>query len=296
MANNNKKRVAAYARVSTEKSRALDSLSAQVSYYSEYIQRRVEWKYARVYVDSGESGGKYNRAEFQRLLNDCRAGKIDIILTKSISRFARDVVHLLETTRELKSIGVEVRFDKENLSTFSPDGELMLALLGSFAEEERRNHAENIKWCHRRLFEKGRTTSKAIYGYKYNGDECEIEPTQGAVVLRIYTEYLGGLTANQIAHGLNADGVKTYHGKQFCGVTIANILKNVRYTGCLLLQKTFKVNGKKVKNHGELRKYYVEDSHIAIIDKVMFEAVQIEMAKRKKVNNKKDWSDERENN
>jgi len=127
----NKKRVAAYARISKEVGRSLDSLSTQVSYYSEYIQSRIEWEYVGVYVDSGESGAKYNRGEFQRLLTDCRAGKIDIVLTKSISRFARDVVHLLETTRELKSLGIEVRFDKENISTFSPDGELMLALLGS---------------------------------------------------------------------------------------------------------------------------------------------------------------------
>ena len=154
-----RKKVAAYARVSEEKGRTLHSLSAQVSFYSKYIQTHREWEYAGVYADEGISGSTENRDEFKRLLEDCDAGKIDIVLTKSISRFARNTVDLLETVRHLRDIGVEVRFEKENINSMSGDGELMLSILASFAQEESRSTSENVKWAIRRNFQKGKPNS-----------------------------------------------------------------------------------------------------------------------------------------
>ena len=163
-----KKRVAAYARVSAESDRLTHSLSAQISYYSELIQNNPEWEYAGVYADSFISGTSINkRTEFRRMVDDCEAGKIDIILTKSISRFARNTVDLLSTVRHLKAIGVEVRFEKENIRSMSSSGELMLSILASIAQEEIINYSENVKWAKRKRFEQGLPNAKfCIYGYK----------------------------------------------------------------------------------------------------------------------------------
>jgi DNA invertase Pin-like site-specific DNA recombinase len=165
-----RKRVAAYARISVERGRTLGSLSAQVSYYSDYIQKQPGWEYVGVYADSGETGTSAGRDEFQRLLADCEAGKIDIVLTKSISRFARNTVILLDTVRKLNEIGVEVRFEREGISSASAEGELMLSILASFAQEEAYNLSENTKWALRKGFEKGRQSPSPIYGYRWDGE------------------------------------------------------------------------------------------------------------------------------
>ena len=161
-----KKKVAAYARISMESERMNHSLSAQISYYNSLIQKNPEWEFAGVYADDGISGtGIAKRTEFQRMVADCEAGKIDIILTKSIQRFARNTVDLLETVRHLKDIGVEVRFEKENISSMSGDGELMLSILASFAQEESRSISENVKWGTRKRFEQGIPNGQfQIYG------------------------------------------------------------------------------------------------------------------------------------
>lgn len=171
-----RKRVAAYARVSVESARMQHSLSAQVSYYSAFIQQHAEWEYAGVYADYGISGtGTKDRDEFNRLLADCDAGKIDIVLTKSIQRFARNTVDLLNVVRHLRELGIEVRFEKENINSMSGDGELMLSILASFAQEESRSISDNCKWGIRKRFQSGEigAANKHILGYRYD-DDCSI--------------------------------------------------------------------------------------------------------------------------
>lgn len=192
-----RKRTAAYARVSVESERMQHSLSAQISYYSDFIQKNPDWEYAGVYADYGISGtGTAKRVEFQRMLADCEAGKIDIILTKSIQRFARNTVDLLETVRHLKSIGVEVRFEKENINSMSGDGELMLSILASFAQEESRSLSDNVKWATRKRFEQGIPNGRfQIYGYRWGGDRLVIHEEEAKIVRLIYDNYLNGLSA-----------------------------------------------------------------------------------------------------
>ena len=281
-----RKKVAAYARVSEEKGRTLHSLSAQVSFYSKYIQARREWEYAGVYADEGISGTTENRNEFKRLLEDCDAGKIDIVLTKSISRFARNTVDLLETVRHLRDIGVEVRFEKENINSMSGDGELMLSILASFAQEESRSTSENVKWAIRRNFQKGRPNSFNIYGYRWNGEQFVIEPEEAKIVKLIYNNFLQGLSAEQTEVQLEKMGVKSYTGGHFSNASIRSILKNEKYTGNMLLQKVFiedHVTHKSKPNNGELPQYWVENSHEAIIDLETYEKVQAEIARRREL-------------
>ena len=190
-----RKKVAAYARVSKDTERLLHSASAQVSYYSELIQKNPEWEYAGVYVDCGITGTlTYKRDEFKRMLTDCEAGKIDIILTKSISRFARNTVDLLETVRHLKSIGVEVRFEKEGIHSFSEDGELMLSLLASFAQEESRSISENVKWGIHKRFKSGEigVANKHILGYQYDEEQKKyiIIPEEAESVRWMFQMYI----------------------------------------------------------------------------------------------------------
>src|SRR5699024_685085 len=176
-----RKRVAAYARVSVEKGRTLNSLSQQVSYYNNLITYNSEWEFAGVFSDLGISGSNSNREGFQELLNKCQEGKIDLILTKSISRFGRNTVDLLETVRHLKDIGVEVFFEKENIKTFSGDGELMLSILASFAQEEARSISNNVKWRIRKNFQEGKVNSFVLYGYRWDGEKFNLVPEEAEV-------------------------------------------------------------------------------------------------------------------
>ena len=189
-----KKKVAAYARISMESERMHHSLSAQISYYNALIQKKPEWEFAGVYADDGISGtGIAKRTEFQRMLADCEAGKINIILTKSIQRFARNTVDLLETVRHLKDIGVEVRFEKENINSMSGDGELMLSILASFAQEESRSISENVKWGTKKRFEQGIPNGHfQIYGYRWEGDHLVVEPEEAKIVKLIFDNFMNG--------------------------------------------------------------------------------------------------------
>lgn len=189
-----KKRVAAYARVSSSKFDALHSLSAQISSYSEYIQKHKDWEYVGVYADEGLSGTKDTRPEFQRLLSDCRAGKIDLIVTKSISRFARNTLTLLETTRALKEIGVGVFFEKEGLYSDHGQGEMILTLMAAVAQEESRDVSDNCKWRIRNRFKEGELHGMAqMYGYDIRHGEMFINEEQAKVVRRIFASYLSGM-------------------------------------------------------------------------------------------------------
>jgi len=281
-----RKKVAAYARVSEEKGRTLHSLSAQVSFYSEYIQKHREWEYAGVYADEGISGTTENRDAFKRLLKDCDAGKIDIVLTKSISRFARNTVDLLETVRHLRDIGVEVRFEKENIHSLSGDGELMLSILASFAQEESRSTSENVKWAIRKKFQQGKPNSFNIYGYRWDGERFVVEPEEAKIVRLIFDNFLKGLSAEQTEVQLEEMGVQSYTCGHFSNTSIRAILRNEKYTGNMLLQKVFipdHITHKSKTNNGELPQYWVEDSHEAIIDLETFEKVQAEIARRREL-------------
>ena len=277
-----KKRVAAYCRVSSGKDAMLHSLSAQVSYYSDYIQKHG-WEYAGVYADEALTGTKDNRENFQRLLTECRKGTVQMVITKSISRFARNTVTLLETVRELKALGVDVYFEEQNIHTMSADGELMLTILASYAQEESLSVSENMKWRIRRNFEEGKPWSGLILGYRFQNGQFVVVPEEAEIVKRVFREYLDGLGATAIMKGLNEDGILTRLGKPWRIEGVLKILRNYNYTGNLILQKTYRENHltkRKMKNNGERPQYHAVETHEAIIDLATFEAVEEELARR----------------
>ena len=290
-----RKKVAAYARVSMESERLQHSLSAQVSYYSSLIQQNPAWEYAGVYADDGITGTKINdRTEFNRMIADCEAGKIDIILTKSISRFARNTVDLLNAVRHLKDLGISVQFEKEHIDSLSEDGELMLTLLASFAQEEVWSLSDNVKWGTRKRFEKGIPNGRfQIYGYRWDGDHLVVEPEEAKIVKLIYDNFLNGLSAESTEKQLEEMGVKSYKGQHFGNTSIRQILGNITYTGNLLFQKEYTVDPiskKSRKNQGELPQYWVENTHEAIIPMEVYQAVQEEKARRRELGVFANWS------
>lgn len=222
-------KVAAYARVSMETDRLAHSLSAQVSYYNELIQGNPEWEYAGVYADFGISGtGTAARSEFLRLIADCEAGKVDIVLTKSISRFARNTVDLLSTVRHLKEIGVEVRFEKEHIHSLSGDGELMLSILASFAQEESRSISENSKWGIRKRYQSGEigVKNKRVFGYSYDGENYEVVPEEAQAVRLIFERFTSGVPLGKIKSELEAAGIKSCRGYNLSYSHLNYILRN----------------------------------------------------------------------
>lgn len=279
------KRVAAYARVSSDKEAAIHSLSSQISYYNEYISNHVGWEFAGVYADEGITGTKDNRPEFMRMLEDCRKGKIDLVITKSITRFARNTVVLLDTIRELKLLEIDVFFEKENMHSISKNGELMLTLLAMYAEEESRSASENQKWRIQKMFEKGRPNNGRMLGYYLKDGQLTIIPEEAEIVRMIFDDYLSGMGRLAIAKKLNAEHIPTVRGYgDWREGGIYRILHNEKYTGDMILQKTYAEDfrtKKRVVNRGEKRKYFVENSHEAIISKEIFEQVQVEAERRK---------------
>jgi len=275
--------VAAYARVSTGKDAMLHSLSQQVDYYRNLIIKNREWEFAGVYADEAVSGTKEGREEFQRMLNDCKLGKIDRIITKSISRFARNTVTLLETVRELKTMGVDIYFEEQNLHSISGDGELMLSILASFAQEEAKSVSDNMKWIIRKYFKEGLVWNVRVLGYDFHKGHLSINPKEAELIKMIYELYLNGKGFLTIAKYLNTQGYKTSRDHPWALMSVQKILTNETYTGNLLLQKTYKNNfleKKKTINQGELPRYRVEHSHPAIIDLETFNKVQEEIALR----------------
>jgi DNA invertase Pin-like site-specific DNA recombinase len=283
-----KKRVCAYCRVSTDTEEQLSSYDAQVTYYENYINKRPDWEYAGIYADEGITGTntKY-RAQFNRMIEDALAGQFDMIITKSISRFARNTLDCLKYVRILKEKGVAVYFEKENIDTMDSKGEVLLTILSSLAQDESRSISENSRWGIVRRFQQGkvRVNHKKFMGYdKDENGELIINEEQAKIVRRIFKEYLEGKSADKIAAGLTKDGILTVTGKKKWQPTvISKMLKNEKYCGDALLQKTITVDfltHKRVENEGQAPKYYVENSHPAIISKEMFEAVQKEMKRR----------------
>lgn len=280
-----RKRVAAYARVSSGKDAMLHSLSAQVSYYSDLIQRHSGWEYAGVYTDEAITGTKEIRPEFQRLLNDCRNGKIDMIITKSISRLARNTVTMLETVRELKDINIDVYFEKENIHSCSGDGELMLTILASFAQEESHSVSENCKWRIRKGFADGELINlRFIYGYRIIKGKIEIEESEAEIVRMIFEDYIDGMGCRKISKKLREMGAEKLRGGKWNSERVADILKNEKYTGNALLQKKYvkdHLTKTLVLNKGNLPKYYAESTHPSIIDLEIFQRAQEIMKKNR---------------
>ena len=278
-----RKKVAAYARVSMETELLHHSLSAQVSHYSTLIQNNPEWEYAGVYADEGITGtSTKKRDEFNRLMGDCDAGKIDLVLVKSISRFARDTVDTLNATRHLKDLGIDVYFERENIHSMSKEGELLLTLLASFAQAEAESISQNVKWGIRKRFKLGIPNgNKAPYGYRWNGDGFSIIPEQGTVVKEIYRRYLAGESAYSIAKRLADKGIKGQSGVPMDDSTIKNILSSNSYTGTMILQKSFFTEGhKRKKNRGELPMYAVEEMFEPLVSETDFEQAQQIMKER----------------
>lgn len=275
--------VAAYARVSSGKDEMLHSLAAQVDYYKDYIQSNPGWLFAGVYADEALTGTKSDRADFLRLLEDCRNGKIDRVLTKSISRFARNTVTLLATVRELKTLGIDVYFEEQNIHSMSSDGELMLTILASYAQEESLSASENQKWRIRRNFEEGMPWKGAMLGYRYNKGKYVVIPEEAEIVRAIYRMYLGGYGVPAIIQELKNQGAETDMGNQWSRTSITKILRNYTYTGNLLLQRVYRENHltkRTLVNHGELPQYHATDTHEPIIELDTFMAVQEEILVR----------------
>ena len=274
-----KLKVAAYARVSLETEMLLHSLSAQISYYSSLIQNNPEWEYAGVYADEGITGtSTRHRDEFKRLMADCDAGKIDMVLCKSISRFARDTVDCLNATRHLKELGIPVYFEREKINSLSEEGELMLTLLASFAQAEAQSISENIKWATRKRFEQGIPNGhKAPYGYEWDGEIFRIIPDQGEVVKEIYRRYLAGESAYAIAKSLAERGVTGQMGKPIEQSTVKEILTSRSYTGTQVLQKNyFTAAHVRKRNKGELPMYLVDEMFEPLVSEEDYEkAVEI---------------------
>ena len=278
-----KLRVAAYARVSSDKDAAFHSLEAQTAYYEEYISNHSGWELVGLYSDNGISGTTINRPEFQRMLKDCRAGKIDLVVTKSVTRFARNTVTLLETIRELKALGIDCYFEKENMHSISPDGELLLTLLAMYAEEEARSASENQKWRIQKLYDQGKPASGRTFGYQRVGDTFIIVPDEAEVIRQIFSLYLSGMGYAKIAKTLTSEKALSPFQKGWSNTAVRSVLMNEKYAGDLILQKFYTEDfrtKKRRRNTGELRKVLVRNNHAPIIDRATVDAVQCEMASR----------------
>lgn len=283
-------RVAAYCRVSTDMEEQLHSFANQMDYYTKYISSKPEYEMVGIYGDEGISGTSLKkRDEFKRMISDCKAGKIDLVITKSISRFARNTQDCLKYARALKNMGIGVFFEKENINTLDASGELLFTILSSLAQEESRNISENCKWGIRSKFKKGISHMNAtcIMGYKQGEDgNLEIDREQAEIVKRVYREFMEGLTPPEIARRLNEDGVKGVKGKvSWHASTVLGMLQNEKFKGDSLLQKTYTVDfleKKLAKNTGQVEQYYVTGSHPAIIDEDTWEAVQLEVERRER--------------
>lgn len=276
-------RVAAYARVSCDKDAMKHSLAAQISYYNEYIQRNPDWVFAGIYADEAYSGTKDDRPRFVQLIQDCKDGKIDRIITKSISRFARNTVTLLTTVRDLRRMGIGIYFEEQNIDTLTEAGELMITLLASQAQEESRATSDNCKWRIRKMFEEGYTTNVRLTGYRVDDGLVQLVPDEQEIVQRIFQMYLDGYGKQAIANTLFEEGVPTCLGGEWSATTVGSILRNEKYAGDLLLQKTYVADHiTKIckKNNGDLPQYFIRDDHEAIVRREVFDAVQVEAARR----------------
>ncbi len=293
-----KENVTYYARVSTQNDEQEDSYERQKAHFEEKIRSNPNWNYVEGYADWGISGTKAeSRKEFMRMIEDCRAGKINRVLVKSISRFGRNTVDTLKYIRELRELGISVFFETQNIDTMTAGGDVLITILAAMAEQESRTMSTNIKWAFQKRFKDGRViiNFRQSLGYdkvdtiNENGEkesEYVIVESEAEIVRRIYREYLDGKTMRQIAEDLNADGVTTKKGNEWQASKVVSILTNEKYTGNAILGKTYKpdvLSKSRLKNNGQSPSYYVENSHPAIISQEMFDMVQSEKRRRKEL-------------
>ena len=284
-------RVAAYCRVSTDSDAQLESLEAQKTHYENYITSRDDWEFAGLYYDEGITGTKKDkRPELLRLIDDCKAGKVDFVITKSISRFSRNTTDCLELVRKLLALHIPIYFEKEAINTLDAKGEVLITIMASLAQQESQSMSQNIKLGLQYRYQQGKVqvNHNRFLGYtKDNDGHLIIDPEQAEIVKRIYREYLEGSSMDKIADGLMTDGILTGAGKtKWHTSTINKILRNEKYMGDALLQKTYTTDfltKKRIKNNGTVPQYYVEGDHEAIIPKELFMQVQAELVRRRVV-------------
>ena len=288
----NRRKVAAYARVSTDDEEQATSYETQVKHYTEFIQKKPEWEFVKVYADDGISGTSTKRREgFNEMIKDALDGKIDLIITKSISRFARNTLDTISYTRKLKAKGIEVYFEKENLWSLDDKTEFLLTIMASMAQEESRSISQNVTMGKRWGMKEGRVSwaYSNMLGYKKENGKIVVVENEAILVRQIYQLFLReGKTCTGIAEYLKAQGIPTPSGKSYKWTknTINSILRNEKYKGDALLQKTYTTDyleHRVEKNRGHLPQYYVENSHPAIIDKEEWEIVQAELMRRDEI-------------
>ena len=283
-----KHRVAAYCRVSTDSDEQAGSYEMQVNHYTEYIERNKEWEPAGIYTDDGISGTNTKKREgFNGMIEDCMAGKIDMVITKSISRFARNTIDCLKYVRQLKEKNIAIIFEKENINTLEASGELLLTIMASLAQQESASLSQNVKLGLQFRYQEGKVQINHEHFLGYTKDEegnLIIDEEEAKVVRRIYREYLEGASFRDIAEGLERDRIKT-GGKRYKWhlSTVQGILRNEKYMGDALLQKTITtdfIEKTRIKNDGTVPQYYVKDSQEAIIPRDVYMQVQEEMVRR----------------
>ena len=281
-----KKKVAAYCRVSTNSSEQLSSLESQKAHYSEMIESNPDWEFAGLYYDRGLSGTSMQKRDgLNSMLKDCRDGKINYIITKSISRFARNAEDCLRTVRELYSLHIYIRFEKEGIDTETMDSEMMLSVLSSVAADESRSISENVHWSIIKKFEDGTyNQGMAPYGYRNTDGVLTVFEEEAEIIRYIFDETLKGSGGNVIARALNERGITAPRNGKWNANTITAIIRNERYVGDALYQKTYNdINYKKCRNKGELQQYYSRDHHEPIVSRETFEAAKAMIERNRKL-------------
>ena len=280
-------RVAAYCRVSTDSEEQMTSYEAQKTYYTDKIMQNPQWSMAGIFADEGITGtSAEKRPEFLRMIRLCRKRKIDLVLVKSISRFARNTVDCLHYIRALKELGIAVIFEKENINTLDSEGEMLITLLGAFAQAESESISQNVRWGIRQAMREGRVSLRCKQLYGFTEDENgqpQVLPDEAEVVRRIYKSFLRGQSIRMIKGWLDAEGIAPRKGKEWSLSSVENILKNEKYCGDVLLQKTFIsdcISRKVIKNVGQLPMYLIENHHEGIVSRETYQAVQAEFARR----------------
>ncbi len=284
----NRLKVAAYCRVSTNHKEQESSLEMQISYYGKLIAEHKDWRLVKIYVERASGTQLKKRPEFVKMIKACRAGKIDLILTKSISRFGRNTLDTLKTSYELFNLDVKVYFEKENLNNYNKEMRTIMGIYAGFAQEESKNMSDNIKWGIRERMREGKVCLNCTRFLGYDKDESGrlvVVESEAVIVRKIFELYLNGFGVRKIKKYLEENGIKTVTGKEVWSTsTIDRILSNEKYVGDVLMQKSFTedfLTGRRKKNEGELAMYFIENDHEAIISREMFEIVQ----KRKKKKN-----------
>ena len=283
-----KLRVATYCRISTNHEEQESSLETQISYYGKLIAGHEDWELVKIYAERASETQLKKRPEFMQMIKACKQGKIDLILTKSISRFGRNMLDTLRTLYELFNLGVKVYFEKENLNNFDKEMRTMMGIYAGFAQEESKNMSDNIKWGIRERMREGKVCLNCTRFLGYDKDEngrLVVVESEAVIVRKIFELYLKGFGVRRIKKFLEENGIKTVTGKDVWSTsTIDRILSNEKYVGDVLMQKSFTedfLTGKRRKNEGELAKYFIEKDHKAIIEREIFEAVQERKTKPK---------------